>query len=50
MLRAYWKKSEKSVQWIEDMAKGGLGLFLRKKTWIWRKLWFDQKKGDPIRI
>ena len=34
MLRAYSKKSEKSVQWIEDMAQGHLGLFLRKKTWI----------------
>ena len=30
LLSAYWKYSEKLIQWIEDMAQGGLGLFLRK--------------------
>ena len=35
LLSTYWKNSEKLVQWIEDLAQGGLGLFLRKKIWIW---------------
>ena len=34
LLSAYWKNSEKLIQWIEEMAQVGLGLFLRKKTWI----------------
>ena len=34
LLSAYWKHSEKPVQWLEDMAQDGFGLFLRKKTWI----------------
>ena len=28
------KNSEKLVQRMEEMAQGGLGLFLQKKTWI----------------
>ena len=34
LLSAYWKNSEKPVQWLEDMAQHGFGLFLRKKIWI----------------
>ena len=28
------KCHSKLLQWIEDMAQRGLGLYLRKKTWI----------------
>ena len=31
----YGKNSEKLFQWINDMAQGGLGLFLRKKTRVY---------------
>ena len=34
-LNASWKNLEKLVQWIEDMVQGGLGLLLKKKSWIW---------------
>ena len=34
-LRAYWKNPVKLVPWIEYIAKGSLGLFLQRKSWIW---------------
>ena len=35
LLSIYWRNSEKLVQWIGDIAQGGLAMLLRKKAWIW---------------